>query len=143
MINQPAIKNYYATDKAAKVFLALALSYLLFGLTLGVIGGFQYILPDFLKNKLSLSANKTPACLSRHYLVIYGSAGRNLLLPATGFQPAGLLAARNPNPFLFTVNCFHFHYHRFFPRLFWRKRIFGIPSIAWRFHHVIMDTLYH
>lgn len=36
----------------------LALSYLLFGLLLGVIGGFQYLLPDFLKEKLSFQQTR-------------------------------------------------------------------------------------
>ena len=58
MITQPAIKNSYATDKAAKAFLALALSYLLFGLLLGVVGGFQYILPPFLKDQLSFQKTR-------------------------------------------------------------------------------------
>lgn len=33
-------------------FIRLAIAYLLFGLLLGVIGSFQYLLPDFLKEKL-------------------------------------------------------------------------------------------
>lgn len=47
MITQPSIKISYSTDKAAKIFLVLSMSYLLVGLLLGVIGGFQYILPRF------------------------------------------------------------------------------------------------
>jgi hypothetical protein len=47
MSTPTAINNSYTTDKAAKAFLVLAMSYLLFGLLLGVIGGFQYILPAF------------------------------------------------------------------------------------------------
>jgi nitric oxide reductase subunit B len=58
MITQPVIKNSYATDKAAKAFLALSMSYLLFGLMLGVIGGFQYILPPFLKSQLSFQQTR-------------------------------------------------------------------------------------
>lgn len=46
------------TDKAAKAFLILALAYLLFGLLLGVTGGFQYILPSFLKSQLSFQQTR-------------------------------------------------------------------------------------
>lgn len=52
------IKNLNRSDKAAKAFLLLALSYLLFGLLLGVIGGFQYILPPFLKSRLSFQQTR-------------------------------------------------------------------------------------
>ncbi|MBK7678721.1 MAG: cbb3-type cytochrome c oxidase subunit I [Chitinophagaceae bacterium] len=51
-------KQTYASDKIARSFLILAMSYLLFGLLLGVIGGFQYILPSFLKNKLSFQQTR-------------------------------------------------------------------------------------
>jgi nitric oxide reductase subunit B len=53
-LNDPAnIRERYSTDRNARLFLTLSLSYLLFGLLLGTIGGFQYLLPDFLKDKLS------------------------------------------------------------------------------------------
>jgi nitric oxide reductase subunit B len=52
------LQNNYQSDKAARRFLLLALSYLLFGLLLGVIGGFQYILPPFLKDKLSFQQTR-------------------------------------------------------------------------------------
>lgn len=55
---QPVIKNSYATDKAARIFLALAMSYLLLGLLIGVISGFQYILPPFLKEQLSFQKTR-------------------------------------------------------------------------------------
>ncbi len=58
MITNTAIKNQNTTDRAAKAFLVLALSYLLFGLLLGVIGGFQYILPPFLKEQLSFQKTR-------------------------------------------------------------------------------------
>ena len=54
--NKPT--DSYTSDKAAKAFLVLALSYLLFGLILGVIGGFQYILPPFLKDRLSFQQTR-------------------------------------------------------------------------------------
>lgn len=46
------------SDKAAKAFLLLALSYLLSGLLFGTLGGFQYILPPFLKEKLSFQQTR-------------------------------------------------------------------------------------
>ena len=46
------------SDKAAKAFLLLALSYLLFGLIIGTLSGFQYILPDFLKEQLSFQKTR-------------------------------------------------------------------------------------
>jgi nitric oxide reductase subunit B len=48
----------HSTDKIAVAFLWLALSYLLVGLLFGVIGGFQYILPAFLKEQLSFSKTR-------------------------------------------------------------------------------------
>lgn len=51
-------KKVYATDQAAKVFLVLALSYLLTGLIFGVLGGLQYILPSFLKDQLSFQKTR-------------------------------------------------------------------------------------
>ena len=58
MSTQKLFTNSYATRSAAKAFLVLALSYLLFGLLLGVIGGFQYILPPFLKDQLSFQQTR-------------------------------------------------------------------------------------
>jgi nitric oxide reductase subunit B len=51
-------KKIYLTDKAAKAFLVLALSYLLTGLIFGVLGGLQYILPAFLKDQLSFQKTR-------------------------------------------------------------------------------------
>ena len=51
-------KKVYITDKAAKAFLVLALSYLLIGLVFGVLGGLQYILPSFLKDQLSFQKTR-------------------------------------------------------------------------------------
>lgn len=47
-----------SSNRSARAFLMLALSYLLFGLALGVIGSFQYILPGFLKDKLSFQQTR-------------------------------------------------------------------------------------
>jgi nitric oxide reductase subunit B len=52
------IKELAGSDKAAQAFLFLALGYLFLGLTFGLIGGFQYILPDFLKQKLSFEKSR-------------------------------------------------------------------------------------
>ncbi len=46
------------SDRAAKAFLLLAMSYLLFGLVFGTIGGFQYLLPDFWKEKLAFQKTR-------------------------------------------------------------------------------------
>lgn len=43
----------YTSDKLAISFLVLAMSYLLLGTAFGLIGGFQYILPNFLKEALA------------------------------------------------------------------------------------------
>ncbi|HWR32072.1 MAG TPA: cbb3-type cytochrome c oxidase subunit I [Chitinophagaceae bacterium] len=58
MITATSIPNQQASAKAVKAFLILAMSYLLFGLLLGVIGGFQYILPPFLKSQLSFQQTR-------------------------------------------------------------------------------------
>lgn len=58
MTSPAPIKKSYATDKTARFFLVLALSYLLVGLLLGVIGGFQYILPPLLKEQLSFQKTR-------------------------------------------------------------------------------------
>ncbi|MGH2552386.1 MAG: cbb3-type cytochrome c oxidase subunit I, partial [Chitinophagaceae bacterium] len=58
MMIQPEIKKSFNTDKSARAFLVLALSYLLFGLLLGIIGGLQYILPPFLKDQLSFQQTR-------------------------------------------------------------------------------------
>lgn len=50
--------NTHYSDKASKAFLLLAMSYLLLGLLFGVIGGFQYILPAFLKEHLSFQKTR-------------------------------------------------------------------------------------
>lgn len=58
MTTPKSILNLNGSDRAAKAFLVLALSYLLFGLLLGVIGGFQYLLPPFLKSQLSFQQTR-------------------------------------------------------------------------------------
>ena len=63
-------KKVYATDKAAKAFLVLALSYLLTGLIFGVLGGFQYILPPFLKLSINGSPGDAASRAARPTLVL-------------------------------------------------------------------------
>lgn len=58
MITAGAIESRNTTGKAAKYFLVLALAYLMFGLLMGVIGGFQYLLPPFLKEQLSFQQTR-------------------------------------------------------------------------------------
>lgn len=88
MINQPVIINSYATDKAAKTFLVLAMSYLLFGLLLGVIGGFQYILPPFLKDKLSFQQTRPlHVYLVITWLFTAAQAGIYYYLPRVANRP--------------------------------------------------------
>src|SRR5688572_17622213 len=48
----------FGSDVYARRFIILAFSYLLFGLMLGVTGGFQYILPDFLKDVLNFQKTR-------------------------------------------------------------------------------------
>ncbi len=50
--------DHRSSDKVARAFLFLALSYLLTGLLLGMGGAFQYIVPEFLKNKLSFQQTR-------------------------------------------------------------------------------------
>jgi nitric oxide reductase subunit B len=47
------IRQTYGSDKAALAFLVLAMSYLAAGLTFGLLGGFQYLLPQFLREQLA------------------------------------------------------------------------------------------
>jgi len=50
--------NRFNSDKAARAFLLLSVSYLFIGLLLGVIGGLQYILPPFLKEQLAFEKTR-------------------------------------------------------------------------------------
>jgi nitric oxide reductase subunit B len=84
----PEIKKSYASDKAAKAFLVLALSYLLFGLLLGVIGGFQYILPDFLKEQLTFQKTRPlHVYLVITWLFTAAQAGIYYYLPRVANRP--------------------------------------------------------
>jgi nitric oxide reductase subunit B len=50
--------SFYKSDKVSKAILLLALFNLSIGLILGTIGGFQYILPDFLKEALAFQRTR-------------------------------------------------------------------------------------
>jgi nitric oxide reductase subunit B len=50
--NSDAVQTY-SSDKTALAFIGLALSYLAAGLAFGVLGGFQYLLPQFLREQLA------------------------------------------------------------------------------------------
>ena len=47
------MKQTFSSDRTALAFLVLSMCYLLAGLLFGVLGGFQYILPPFLKEALA------------------------------------------------------------------------------------------
>jgi nitric oxide reductase subunit B len=51
-------KIFFPSDKPAQAFLLLAMSYLLAGLIFGLLSGFQYILPSFLKNQLAFQKTR-------------------------------------------------------------------------------------
>jgi len=86
--NQKLLTNSYSTAKAAKAFLVLALSYLLFGLILGVIGGFQYILPPFLKEQLSFRQTRPlHVYLVITWLFTAAQAGIYYYLPQVANRP--------------------------------------------------------
>src|SRR5688500_11954421 len=54
-ISDSFIRQTLSSDKHALWFLAMAMSYLMLGLIFGVLGGFQYLLPTFLQDKLSFA----------------------------------------------------------------------------------------
>ena len=58
MISASQNKSFFLSDKPAKAFLLLAMSYLLTGLIFGLLGGFQYILPSFLKTQLEFQKTR-------------------------------------------------------------------------------------
>jgi nitric oxide reductase subunit B len=48
----------YATDRIARSFIILSLSYLVLAVLFGTIGSFQYVLPDFLKNSFGFQKTR-------------------------------------------------------------------------------------
>ena len=88
MITAPALNGKFATDKAAKSFLILAMSYLLVGLLLGVIGGFQYILPPLLKEQLSFQKTRPlHVYLAITWIFTAAQAGIYYYLPRIANRP--------------------------------------------------------
>jgi nitric oxide reductase subunit B len=51
-------RKIYNSDRLVRAFVWLAVSYLLVGLFIGVIGGFQYLLPPFLREQLSFQKSR-------------------------------------------------------------------------------------
>lgn len=88
MITDKLNTGSYLSDKAARSFLVLAMSYLLFGLILGVIGGFQYILPPFLKESLSFSKTRPlHVYLVITWIFVAAQAGLYYYLPRIANRP--------------------------------------------------------
>ncbi|MEI2740225.1 MAG: cbb3-type cytochrome c oxidase subunit I [Chitinophagaceae bacterium] len=88
LTTQKLFTNSFATNRAAKAFLVLALSYLLFGLLLGVIGGFQYLLPPFLKDQLSFQKTRPlHVYLVITWLFTAAQAGIYYYLPQVANRP--------------------------------------------------------
>lgn len=75
-------------NKAAKAFLMLALSYLLLALSFGIIGGFQYIFPDFLKDSLSFQKTRPlHVYLAITWIFTAAQAGIYYYLPKIAKRP--------------------------------------------------------
>jgi len=52
------VRPTYKSDRAVMAFFALALSYLVLGLTFGLLGSMQYVLPDFLREALAFQKTR-------------------------------------------------------------------------------------
>ena len=88
MTSLTTIKQQFETDKTARAFLVLAMSYLLVGLLLGIIGGFQYILPPFLKEQLSFQKTRPlHVYLVISWLFTAAQAGIYYYLPRIANRP--------------------------------------------------------
>lgn len=78
----------YASDKTAKAFLMLSMSYLLIGLLLGVIGGLQYILPPLLKEQLAFQKTRPlHVYLVISWIFTAAQAGLYYYLPRVAGRP--------------------------------------------------------
>lgn len=78
----------HSDNKAAKAFLLLALSYLLIGLLFGVLGGMQYILPAFLKDRLSFQKTRPlHVYLVISWIFTAAQAGIYYYLPTVSKRP--------------------------------------------------------
>lgn len=88
MTEELSIPVVPAGHKAAKALLLLSMAYLLFGLLLGVIGGFQYILPPFLKEQLAFQKTRPlHVYLVIAWLFTAAQAGIYYYLPAVANRP--------------------------------------------------------
>ncbi|MBL7720968.1 MAG: cbb3-type cytochrome c oxidase subunit I, partial [Chitinophagaceae bacterium] len=80
--------NKFASDKTAKAFLLLSVSYLFLGLLLGVIGGLQYILPPFLKEQLAFQKTRPlHVYLVISWIFTAAQAGLYYYLPRVANRP--------------------------------------------------------
>jgi len=78
----------YTSDKTARAFLLLSVSYLLVGLLLGVIGGLQYILPPFLKDQLAFQKTRPlHVYLVISWIFTAAQAGLYYYLPRVAGRP--------------------------------------------------------
>lgn len=107
----------YASDKTAKAFLMLSMSYLLIGLLLGVIGGLQYILPPFLKEQLAFQKTRPlHVYLVISWIFTAAQAGLYYYLPRVANRPLYWLQGAWIHFFLhtavslFIVACFFLGY---------------------------------
>ncbi len=88
MAGELSIAQAPAPHKAAKALLLLAMGYLLFGLLLGVISGFQYILPAFLKEQLAFQKTRPlHVYLVIAWLFTAAQAGVYYYLPTVANRP--------------------------------------------------------
>lgn len=88
MTNSSINTNSQPTDKAVRFFLLLALSYLLLGLIFGILGGFQYILPPFLKDQLSFQKTRPlHVYLVLSWIFTAAQAGIYYYLPVISKRP--------------------------------------------------------
>ncbi|HRF16887.1 MAG TPA: cbb3-type cytochrome c oxidase subunit I, partial [Chitinophagaceae bacterium] len=109
--------SQYASDKTAKAFLLLSISYLFFGLLLGIIGGIQYILPPFLKEQLAFQKTRPlHVYLVISWIFTAAQAGLYYYLPRIANRPIYWLQGARIHFYLhalvsfFIVACFFLGY---------------------------------
>lgn len=101
------------SDRIALAFLALGLCYLLLGLVFGLLGGMQYVLPDFLRTQLAFQKTRPlhvylvtswifTAAQGGLYFYVPRAAGRPLWWPRGGWIHFALQAATS----LLVICCF-------------------------------------
>ncbi|HRE36898.1 MAG TPA: cbb3-type cytochrome c oxidase subunit I [Chitinophagaceae bacterium] len=109
--------SQYVSDKTAKAFLLLSISYLFFGLLLGIIGGIQYILPPFLKEQLAFQKTRPlHVYLVISWIFTAAQAGLYYYLPRIANRPIYWLQGARIHFYLhalvsfFIVACFFLGY---------------------------------